>query len=123
MPFEKVEKKWDGHLGGPTLSIVTGSSSPGGRFNVDAQRECLDDVDTVGVYADPSSQTLGFSVGERGYTIGSDGHIALSRALSSLDIDREGLEDRLHVPVEWDADEGLLIADIGAVLAESGGDA
>jgi hypothetical protein len=98
------------------------------RLNTAAVEQWFSDVSAVQVFVDHDADRLGLACapdGVDGRSLTDDGRgatISLKSVLSDLDIDAELLASAVHLPLDHDRDEGLLIADL-APLREAIDDA
>lgn len=120
--FERVTTR---HLSRdtPTLAVY---SQGAGRLNTAAVEQWFSDVDSVQVFVDRENDLLGLARapdGVDGLTLTPDGRgasLSLRRPLAELGIDRAAVESAVHLPLEHDPDEGLLIAHVAAVREATG---
>lgn len=127
MTFEHVAKS----RRGAGTSQPEASIYPSGRFrlNAAAVREWFDDVDAVEFYVDDESDRLGVARGgsdEDAYplTFGEHGgaEISFRTVLGRLGIDIEDLDETVHLDLEHDHDEGLIVSDLAPLYEEAGRD-
>jgi hypothetical protein len=113
------------HTGDPVLSIYTNGD---GRFNVHAVGRWLEDVDRVEFYTDIKTTRLWITLDEEDQhsyslsaTAGGGLSISMRAVLRKFGVDYAALDSAVRCPLEYDEQEGLLIADLQPVVDAVGG--
>jgi len=99
--------------------VLTVYESGKGRLSAPAVERWFDDVEAVELYTDDEGQ-LGIAAAPGGGThrLHGDGDgrgVSVAGALSELGIEYMALDAPVTVPLAYDPDEGLAIADVTAV--------
>ncbi len=122
MAFQEVE----GDVGrngreNPTLAIYPDG---GGRLNTVASQQWFDAVDTIGIYHDAETHRLGINRNDESahaLTATADGKgisITARRILDAIGASPDDVGSAVHLPLEHDPAEGLIVADLDPLLAE-----
>ncbi|MFC7044333.1 hypothetical protein ACFQH6_20555 [Halobacteriaceae archaeon GCM10025711] len=96
-----------------------------GYFNATATSQWLEDVDEVAFYHAEEDRLLGVSLGETGdgsYRLYEDKvgrTVSFRGTLSELGLSIDDVDEAVSLELEFDASEGLLVADLSPLFEEA----